>query len=155
MSPNSRPALARYLDRVRRLYPTGLPKAALRVAQSATVCALVVVTDKPSLPDPERDLLEAICVKGLKVPFDRCSVTVVRPRSNIVDALQSIRESRGGDAAVTIVFGAEGPLGAVQSSGASAPALLHTHALERIGADQGAKRDTWGHLKALLPFLSA
>ena len=153
MPPHTRSALARYLDRVRRLYPLGVPRAALRPPTLSTLCSLVVVTESPALSGSERELLEAICVKGLRCPFERCAVTVVRPRSDILEALKSIEGHHQVPPPVTIVFGAEGRLGELQDG--QGQALLHTHPLERIGSDQAAKRETWGHLKAVLPHFSA
>ncbi len=115
-------------------------------------CALLVITDQVSLPDQEKDLLEAICNKGLKLPFDRCCVALVRPRSEVRAALNAVRESSGGTPGATIVFGSSEEMGTLSLD--QECAVLHTHGLDRIGADQGAKRDTWRHLQKLLPHLA-
>lgn len=115
-------------------------------------CALLVITDQVSLPDQERELLEAICSKGLRLPFERCCVTLVRPRSEVGAALSAVRESSGGTPGATIVFGSSEEMGTLSLDRECA--VLHTHGLDRIGADQGAKRDTWKHLQTLLPHLA-
>lgn len=111
-----------------------------------------MVTDQPALPDDERALVEAICSKGLKVPFERCCVTLVRPRTEIPAAIGALREAHGSSPGVTIVFGANDELGTI-GRGADG-VVLTTHGLGRIAKDQAAKRETWAHLQGLLPLLS-
>lgn len=153
MPPRTRPALARFLDRVRSSYPGGVPQSVLRASQARGVaCALLVITEQASLPERDRELLEAICNKGLKLPFERCCVTLVRPRSEVRAALSAVRESSGGAPGATIVFGSSEEMGTLSLDDESV--VLHTHGLDRIGSDQGAKRDTWKHLQTLLPHLA-
>ena len=152
MPPRTRSALARFLDRIRGSYPGGIPHIALRAsAAQGVACSLVVVTDQPALPDGERALVEAICSKGLRLPLERCRVSLVSPRTELLAALGTLREGQEGAHAVTIVFGADGELG-VLGQGPGGP-VLQTHALGRIGSDQSAKRETWSHLQTLLPLL--
>lgn len=150
MPPRTRPALARFLDKVQRLYPHGVPAALLRRAprqEAALACAFVIVSSAGQLTREEQELLESIRSKALKLPAERCSVLVVPTEATLF--------SSGGAeqaAAVSIVFGASEPLGHLKEGPTGF--IMPTHSLAAVQGDQAAKRAVWGHLKAVLPLLS-
>lgn len=150
MPPRTRPALARFLDKVQRLYPHGVPAALLRRAprqQSGLACSFIIVSSSGQLSRDEQELLESIRSKALKLPAERCSVVVVPSEAGLADAAESAQS-----AAVSIVFGSSEALGHLTEGPSGA--IMRTHSLAAVQGDQAAKRAVWGHLKAVLPLLS-
>ena len=148
MPPRTRSALARYLDKVRRLYPHGIPAGLLKRSaplENPVTCSLVVISGSGELSHDERDLIESIRSKALKLAAERCPVVVVPSEAELA--------ATGQRAAISIIFGASEPLGQLQES--EAGMVMRTHSLAAVQADQGVKRAVWGHLKAVLPLFSS
>jgi len=106
---------------------------------------LLVVHGEHALSSDERDLVSSICTKALKVPLESCSIIVAASEDEI--------PGLGGTETVTVLFGAQERIGALEESASGV--TLRTRGLREILADPAAKREVWGHLKMVLPRLSA
>jgi hypothetical protein len=145
VSPRTRSALVRYLDKVRALYPAGISKSLL-VTSSHTqaICSLVVIAPSGALNSEEEGLVESIRSKALKLDAERCVVVIRRSETELLHGELQTQ--------VSIVFGASDALGSV--SAAPSGVMLRTHSLSSMQQDPTIKREVWNHLKSVLPHIS-
>ncbi len=145
--PQSSSALARKLDRMRMLYPHGVPQAALRGAPAARVaCAFVVIAPEASLPADQEAVLASICTKALGLARDSCRFRIISLQEDSSNELQALSA-----APVTVVFGGGGRKGEVLE--ADGRVVLRTHSLNDICGVPQRKREAWGHLQGILGVL--
>ena len=163
----------RYLDRVRSLYPMGIPKEVMSAAikrraenaafiqgepsvanaelrqDGARKVLFLVASAAASLSPQEEELLESIITKGLQIARSEAEV--------VVGALFDIGEDLSGwvrasqeshPAQVTVCMGFQlYPHGKWEDSERG---VLHTLSLAEVIASKESKRIFWGHLKGVI-----
>lgn len=133
--------IASFLDKVARAYPSGIPATAVVTSrhQPAYSCRFFLVSDSPLVSDTYAELIDAICIKGLKFDRSTCDVRVV---SQVEEGVAT------SDAPLTVVLGGSRPPGAIEEL--ENGRVLFSHAIEGISSNANTKREFWGHLQALL-----
>jgi hypothetical protein len=137
--------LLSYIDKIGKLYPYGVSVASIvdsqahAVKDARPVCVLCVVSCGA--------LLEAICSKGLRLSKEEYQVEYFEGAITQEDIETRLR-ALGARAA--IVFGGATSPGVVTQCNGTV--VLHTHVLEKIAADQLAKKGFWKQLQeSILP----
>jgi hypothetical protein len=152
-----------FLDKVRRLYPLGVPVAAIaapRVVvkeEPQVACAVYVISERDSssglaeMSAGDRALIEAICGKGLRLPMDACVVRSLKESPAVHEEL--IEEIQKSSAKVALVFGgACDALGRPQAVGSTV--CIQTHPLDVIANTMDLKKEFWRQLQSsILPVL--
>jgi len=144
--------LAAYLDKVRRNYPYGIPRDAIRArpvsssptpAEGSIRCLLLVISELSELTPTDRDLALAISLKGLGIPETECQITPI-PVDTPMEAIKGLIDNLG--APLSIVFGSSATPGKVER--AAYGTILHTQTLADIRDSAPTKRAFWSLLKA-------
>lgn len=147
MKPLSPIQLARLLDQLQAGYPNGIPLSVITsgATESGDVVSspylLVAVSSQGALRPEEEDLLDSIATRGLKLPKDSFSKTVVSDEASVDAALAS-------GASVVLVFGGSGPRGFRERDGGGR--ALFTFAVSDLIADAAHKKELWRELQTLL-----
>lgn len=150
MKPTSRHQLAKFLDQVRSRYPYGIarnlivapPPSALAAEEASTVrYRFIVGGASDSLTPPQRELLDGIITKGLKLSpgdYDTAFAEGGEPRT----------PAGSQRARCTISFGAHDTKGVVTTEDGST--VLHTWQLQEILDTPSYKRELWRSLQELI-----
>jgi hypothetical protein len=146
--------LLSYIDKIGKLYPYGVSVASIvdsqahAVKDARPVCVLCVVSSGQAAgTDGCGALLEAICSKGLRLSKEEYQVEYFEGAITQEDIETRLR-ALGARAA--IVFGGATSPGVVTQCNGTV--VLHTHVLEKIAADQLAKKGFWKQLQeSILP----
>lgn len=153
-TPNEQPiTIAGLLDKVRRLYPHGIPTAYIRATTAlpdvvpTPTCAFFILRDSVEMNKSLHDLVDAICTKGLRVPREECSVLIL-PK-DAVSGEQLEQYLSGTQAPLRVVLGGSSTPGATTSTPQGT--ILYTHSLDLIASDMAIKKDFWTHLQRVLP----
>lgn len=146
-----------FLDRIKRLYPYGVPQhllfnsSANQQESEPTSCLLLVLQPQGGvLRDGLKLLVDGICSKGLRLPADACVVEVVSSDSYSEQTLVEMFTTHSPRACV--VFGSDIQPGRVARSDRGV--TVYSYSLERIANDTAIKREFWKHLQEnILPAL--
>lgn len=145
--------VASLLDKVRRLYPHGIPTAYIRAstapadATPSLTCAFFILRDSVEMNKSLQDLVDAICTKGLRIPRESCSVLTIT--KDAVSAEQLEEHLSKANAPLRIVLGGLSTPGSTTSTPQGT--ILYTHSLDLIASDIAIKREFWAHLQRVLP----
>jgi hypothetical protein len=149
-----------YLDRIMGHYPAGVAVASIirpQVAEQVVAsgeqlarCLVFVVCDgEEGLAESETAMLEAICVKGLRLAMSQCVVRHV-PKGSAVEGLLE-REIKDLTPAVALVFGS----GAFEATPMGATAILRTYSLGELAQSAERKKQLWKEIQAnVLPVIA-
>jgi hypothetical protein len=139
------------LDKVAKLYPAGIPKAAVKSPGLSSKAqdvkrVLILAMSRDSLQTAEVALAQAICSKGLKIPVEQSEIRAVSKaeisRDEIIEISRSIKCPR------ILVLGESHIPGAFeQIDGAH---ILWSYSLADIASDPTRKRDFWEQLKMMI-----
>lgn len=139
------------LDKVAKLYPAGIPKAAVKSPDLSSKAqdakrVLILALSRDSLQTSEVALAQAICAKGLKIPVEQSEIRAISKaeisRDEIIEISRSVKCPR------ILVLGASRIPGAFeQIDGAH---ILWSYSLADIGSDPTKKRDFWEQLKVMM-----
>lgn len=153
--PHSPERFARYLDRVRSSYPSGIPTAAIQTPASnaqaidgTPIVSFIALEPSESLPAEHDSLIDSIVTKGLKLALDRTARRVVTTHAE----LRSTLAEQAGLNGVIVILGAEQPDGRVEEIGGTS--VLYSHSLTAIATEPSVKRVFWGHLQTVLGRIS-
>lgn len=150
MKPTSRYQLARFLDQVRSQYPYGVARATIVAPQPSPVVVedspflryLFVVAGSPdSLTPPQRELLDGIIRKGLKLSQGEYETT-------FSEGAESLATARTQTARCTIIFGVNAQRGVATKEDGST--VLDTWQLQEILDTPNHKRELWKSLQELI-----
>jgi hypothetical protein len=146
--------IAALLDRVSRLYPGGIPTAALRSAQKVSTvkalrCAIIAVGVPETLDQGLSTLAQAICTKGLRLTLEDCAILGAPMESCSGEALEGLVAKIA--APVVILCGGTLAPGTVKEI--SGAVVLTSHALSEVAQVVETKRRFWEHLKLIIPRL--
>lgn len=141
-----------YLDKVRRLYPQGIPASVIVApppsasSSARRECLFLIVRESADLPQDLSELLGAICAKAIMIPRELCEVKVLAKSEATDDGCRQLVSSVA--APLMIVLGSNIEAGTIESVGEGR--VLYSHSLDGIATDLTIKRDFWSHLKAVV-----
>lgn len=148
MKPNSPQQLARLLDQVGGLYPNGIPVSVITAPQQDEVQPAVnearpyhLIIVGGEISQVERELLEGIVSKGLRVSASEYSVSYVPDEGAMSLASGSLSER-------VIVFGSSRENGFLDRERGH-PALF-AYSLEKLAGDAGMKKEFWRALQTVI-----
>lgn len=145
--------IAGLLDKVRRLYPHGIPTAYIVKSSQAPTsvqalrCAFFILRDSVEMNKELHDLMSAICTKGLRVLREDCSVQILVKDATPHEQLEKCFSETS--APLQIVLGASQTPGTTTSTPTGT--ILYSHSLDLIASDVATKKEFWGHLQSVLP----
>jgi hypothetical protein len=151
----STPQILGLLDRMAKLYPAGIPKNAIKKAPPATIMVsnkklvLIAQSEKP-LKDDERSLAEAICTKGLKLPYEQCEILSLGADKLSIEVLNEL--SAKFLCRAILILGADKPVGTVETFNTTL--TLWSYSLSEIASEPAKKREFWEQLKRVISALS-
>jgi|GEM_PF-1748905 len=149
---NTNEEICGYLDKISRLYPSGIPRSLIpkvipTVAAAQPRCALLYVVEEGAASEQLATLAGAICTKGLRVPLDHCVVRSVVSADIEGEGLAKLVSQVG--AAVVVLCGSSLAPGEVAQLGGAV--ILTSFSLAQVGQNAEVKRQFWDHLKLVIP----